>query len=232
VNPTDDWQRYVSHGYSAWSAAPERSEMSVSVNDEIRRSPIEDDAQLAIAEHPIFGERFPTEGRGGRCEVKRRDAHIGVKRQQRTLQAFTLAPGPDGKSLEGPRVDRRWPLIWPEAATTAGRAGDANPRPVRQAHYGGATIQHLDAVAFQRAPECNPAQRSQVVVTKHRDHGQSSRRQELAGRLGFQQAPVLREVPGDKQEVGVLRKTGQTRYGTRFFSSPDVEVANRGDSHR
>jgi hypothetical protein len=52
--------------------------MSMSVNDEIRQSPIEDDAQLAIAKHPVFGERFSTERSGGGSEVKRRDAHVGV----------------------------------------------------------------------------------------------------------------------------------------------------------
>jgi len=44
VNPTDDWQRYVPHWDPAWSATRERTEMSVSVNYEIRRSSIEDDA--------------------------------------------------------------------------------------------------------------------------------------------------------------------------------------------
>ena len=33
------------------------------------------------------------------------------------------------------------------------------------------TVQHLDATAFERAPERDPAQRSQVVIAEHRDHG-------------------------------------------------------------
>ena len=58
MNPTDDWQRYVSHRDPASSATRERSEMSVSMNDEIRRSPIEDDAQLTVPKHPVLGERL------------------------------------------------------------------------------------------------------------------------------------------------------------------------------
>ena len=111
--------------------------MSMTMNDEIRRSPIEDDSQLTVAEHPVLGERLTTERRCGRCEVKRRDAHVGVERQQRTLERLTLAA----------------------------------------------------------------------------------------------RATVLREVASDKQEVGVLRESGQTRDRARFFSTPNMEVPNRGNPH-
>jgi hypothetical protein len=171
VNPTDDRQRDVSHGYSAWSATPQGAEMRVTVNDEIRRSPIEDDSQLAVAEHPVLGERLSTERGCGGSEVKRRDAHVRIERQQRTFERLTLAAGAEGKALQGPRVDSRWPFVRPETAATAGRASDTDARSVRQANQRGATVQHLDAAAFERAPERDPAQRSQVVVTEHRYHG-------------------------------------------------------------
>jgi hypothetical protein len=176
VNPTDDRQRDVSHGYSAWSATPQCAEMSVTVDDEIRRSPIEDDSQLAVAEHPVLGERLSTERGCGGSEVKRRDAHVRVERQQGALERFTLAAGSEGKALQGPRMDRRWPFVRPETAATAGRASDTDARSVRQPHQRGATVQHLDATAFERAPERDSAQRSQVVITEHRYHGQSSSR--------------------------------------------------------
>ena len=85
--------------------------------------------------------------------------------------------------------------------------------------------------AFEHAPERYPAQRSQVVVAKHRDDGQSSGRQELASHLSFQQAPVLREIPSDKQEVGIVREAGKTGDRTQVFSTTDVEIANRRDAN-
>jgi hypothetical protein len=145
VNPADDRQRDVSHGHSTWSAAPQRSEMSMTVNDKIRRSSIDDDSQLAVAEHPVLGERLATERSGGRSEVKGRDAHVRVQRQQRSLERITFATSPDGKPLQGPSVDRSRPLVWPEAAATAGGSRDADPRSVRQPNHRGATVQNLDA---------------------------------------------------------------------------------------
>jgi len=127
VNPADDRQRDVSHGHSTWSAPPQCSEMSMTVNDKIRRSSIDDDSKLAVAEHPVLGERLAAERSGGRSEVKGRDAHVRVQGQQRALERITFAMRPDSKALQGPRVDRRRPFVRPEAATTAGGSRDADP---------------------------------------------------------------------------------------------------------
>ena len=78
MNPADDWQRDVPHGYSTRSATFECSEMRMTVNDEIGRSPIQDDSQLAVPEHPVLGKRLATERGRGRSEVKGRDAHVRV----------------------------------------------------------------------------------------------------------------------------------------------------------
>jgi hypothetical protein len=114
------------------------------------------------------------------------------------LESLALAAGTNGKSFQGSRVDRVRPLVWPESATTASRPGDANARPVRQANDSGTTVKHLDPATLEHASECHPAQRPQVVVAEHRDNGQPAGRQQLTSHLGFQQATVLREIPGDK----------------------------------
>ena len=67
------------------------------------------------------------------------------------------------------------------------------------------------------ASEGCPAQRSQVMIAKHRDNGQARCREELASRLGFQEASVLGEVPGNQQKVGPVREAG--RPGTALSSS-------------
>jgi hypothetical protein len=229
VNPTNDRQGHVADGYPARRAPFECSEMRMAVNDEIRHSPVEDYAQLAVPEHPILGEGLPPEGSRGRREVGGGDAHVSVQRKKCSFERLTFTAGANGKPLQSSRVDGVWPLMRPESATAAGRPGDANARPVRQANNGGTTVEHLDATAFEHAPECSPAQRSQVMIAKHRDNGQASGSQELSSGLGFQQASVLREIPGDQQEIGLVREAGKTGDRARVFSTTEMEVANRRD---
>jgi hypothetical protein len=164
VNSTDNWQRYISHGHSGRGMALERPEMSMPVNDEVRRPPIEDNSQFAIAEHPVLSERLSAERSCGRSKVKRRDVHVRVEGQQRTLECLTLAAGPNREAFEGPGMDRRWPLARPEAAATAGRAGNADARSVRQANHRRAAVQHVDATSFESTAESYPTHRSQVVI--------------------------------------------------------------------
>jgi hypothetical protein len=158
VNPANDRKGYVADGYSARRAPFERSEMRMAVNDQIRHSPVEDDAQLAVAEHPVLGERLPSEGRRCRREVGGGDAHVSVQRKKSSFERLTFTAGANGKPFHGSRVDGVWSLVGPESATASGRPGDANARPVCQANHGGATIEHLDATAFEHTPERCPAQ--------------------------------------------------------------------------
>jgi hypothetical protein len=144
--------------------------MSVSVDDKVRPALIDDDSQLAVAKHPVLGDRFSSKRRRGWSEVKCRDPHVGVEGKQRTLERLTFATGPDRKPLECPRVDRRWPLVRPEATAPAGRPGNPDTQSVRQSNDRGTTVQHLDGTALERPPERCPAQRSQVMVAQHRDH--------------------------------------------------------------
>ena len=123
-------------------------------------------------------------------------------------------------------MNRIWTLVWPEPPAAADRSGDAHARSVRQAHDGGATVEYLDARAFQHPPERYPAQRPEVMVTKDRDYGQSSGRQEFASHLGFEQTAVLSQVAGDQQEVGVLRESGKTGDYIQVFPTTDVEITN------
>jgi len=90
--------------------------------------------------------------------VKGRDANVRLEGEQCSLERITFAMRPDSKALQGPRVDRRRPFVRPEAATTAGGSSDADPGSVRQANYRGATVQDLDARAFEGAAKCDPAQ--------------------------------------------------------------------------
>jgi hypothetical protein len=204
--------------------------MGMTVNDEIRRSPVQDDAQLAVSEHPVLGKRLPPEGGRGRREVDGRDAYVRVEGQERTFERLRLAAGTYGKSFQSPRMDPVRAFVRPEPAAAAGRPGDADARPVRQANHGGATVEYLYAVAFEDAPERNPAQRPQVVVAKHRDDGQASGRQQLASRLGFQQAAVLRKISGNQQEVGLGGEAGKTGDCTQVFTTTQMEVANCRDA--
>jgi hypothetical protein len=227
VNAAYDWQGHVPHRHASWCATSQCSQMGMTMNDEIRRSPVEHDPQLAISKHPVLGKRLLSERGRGRSEVDRRNVHVRVKREQCTFERLALAAGTESKSLQGSRMDRVWPFMRPEPAATAGCPGDADARPVRQANHGGASVEHLDATAFERAPERYSAQRSQVVVPQDRDDGQPRGHQEIARHLGFQQATVLREIAGDEQQIGPLRETGQAGHRARVFSSTDVEVPNR-----
>jgi hypothetical protein len=128
-------------------------------------------------------------------------------------------------------VNRIGTLKWPEPPAAADCPGDAHARSVRQANHGGATVEHLDARAFEHPPERYPAQRSQVVVAEHRDHWDSRGRQELAGHLGFKQPAVLCKVTGDKQEIGIVREGGKVRDGTQVFTATDVEISNRRNAN-
>ena len=229
VNPTNNREGHVADGYAARRAPFECSEMRMTVNNEIRHAPVENDAQLAVPEHPILGEGLLPKGGRRRREVHGGDTHVSVQGKKRSFQRLTFAAGANGKPFQGSRVDGVRPLVRPESATAAGRPGDANARSVCQANHGGATVEHLDATAFEHAPEGCPAQRSQVMIAKHRDNGQASCRQELASRLGFQQASVLREVPGNQQEVGLVREAGKTGDRAQLFSTAEVEVANGRD---
>ena len=67
------------------------------------------------------------------------------------------------------------------------------------------------------------------MIAKHRDNGQASGRQELSSGLGFQQASVLREIPGNQQEIGLVREAGKTGDRAKVFSPTEVEVANCRD---
>jgi hypothetical protein len=205
--------------------------MRMAVNDQIRRSPVENHAQLAIAEHPILGEGLPPEGGRRRREVDGGDAHISVQGKKCSFQRLTFAAGADGKPFQGSRVDRIWSLVRPESATAASRPGYADARPICQANHGGTTVEHFDATAFEHATEGCPAERSQVVIAKHRDDGQASGREELASRFGFQQSSVLREVTGDQQEVGLVREAGKARDRAKVFLATEVEVANGRDAN-
>jgi hypothetical protein len=140
---------------------------------------------------------------------------------------MTLSARPNGKPLQCPRVNRIRAFMRPEPPAAADSSSDAHARSVRQANHGGVTVQHLHARAFEHPPERYPAQRSQVVVAKHRDHGQSSGRQELASHLGFEQATVLSEVAGDKQEIGVVGEGGKAGHRTQVFRTTNVEIPSR-----
>jgi hypothetical protein len=128
-------------------------------------------------------------------------------------------------------MDRRWPLVWPESTATSGGPGDAYPGSVRQANHSAATVEHLDATAFEHTPERYPAQRSQVVVAQNRDDGQTSGRQQLTGDLSLHQATVLGEVAGDNQEVGFVREDGESGDCTQVFSTTNVEVPDCRNSN-
>ena len=231
VNPSNNREGHVANWYPAQRAPFECSEMGMTVDNEIRHSPVENDAQLAVPKHPILGEGLSPEG--GRCrrEVDGSDTHVSVEGKKRSFERLTFAAGANGKPFQGSRVDGVWPLMRPESATAAGRPGDAYAGPVCQANHGGATVEHFDATAFEHAPERCPAQRSQVMIAEHRHDGQASGRQELACRLGFQQSSVLREVTSNQQEVGFVCEAGKAWDRAQLFSTTEVEVANCRDSN-
>src|SRR5829696_638402 len=199
----------------------------MTVNDEIRCASVQDDTKLAVSEHPVLAQRLAAEGGGGRSEVEHGDTHVRVQREKGSFQRLALPTSPNGKPLQCARVNRIRAFVWPEPATATDRSGDADTRSVRQANHRGATVEHLDSKTFEHPPERYPAQRAEVVVAEHRDHRQSSGRQELAGDLGFEQATVLSQVTGDKQEVGIVGEGGEAGDGTQVFSTADVEVSNR-----
>ena len=201
----------------------------MAMNDEIGQASVQDGTQLTVSEHPVLGKRLPTERGRGRSEVEHRDAHVRIQGKEGSFQRLTLTAGTNSEPLQSPRMNRVWPLMWPKPTATAGRPGDADAGSVRQANDGGAPVEDLDTGAFEHTPERRPAQRSQVVVAEHRDHRQSSCRQELPGHLGFEEATVLSEIAGDKQEVGMVREGGETRDCGQVFSTADVEVTNRRD---
>jgi hypothetical protein len=201
----------------------------MTVNDEIGQSSIQDGTQLTVSEHPVLSKRLLTERGRGRSEVEHRDAHVRIQGKEGSFQRLTLTAGTNSQPLQRPRVNRIWPLMWPKPTAAAGRPGDADARSVRQANDGGTPVEHLDTRAFEHTPERHPAQRSQVVVAKHRNDRQSGRRQELSGQLGLEEATVLSEIAGDKQEVGMVRKGSEARDGGQVFSTADVEVTNRSD---
>ena len=199
------------------------------MNDEIGQASVQDGTQLTVSEHPVLGKRLPTERGGGRSEVEHRDAHVRIQGKEGSFQRLTLTAGTNCEPLQSPRVNRIWPLMWPKPTATAGRPSDSDAGTVRQANDGGAPVEDLNTGAFEHTPERCPAQRSQVMVAKHRDHRQSSRRQELPGHLGFEEATVLSEIASDKQEVGMVREGGEARDCGQVFSTADMEVTDRRD---
>lgn len=198
----------------------------MTVNDEIGLTAVHDDTQLAIAQHPVLAKRLAAEGGSGRSKMEQGDAHVRVQGQKGALERLTLPATPNGKPLQCARVDRIRTLVWPEPPTATHRAGDAHARSVGQAKHSGAAVEHFDARAFEHPAERYAAQRSEVVVAKHRDDGQSRSGQELTSQLGFEQAAVLGEVASDQQEVGVVSKGRKTGDSIEVFTTTNVEVSN------
>jgi hypothetical protein len=229
VNSTNNREGHVADGYAARGTPFECPQMRMAVNDEIRHAPVEYDAQFTVPEHPILGEGLLSKRGRRRREVHGGDAHVSVQRKKGSFQCRTFAAGANGKPFQGSRVDGVWSLVRPESATATGRPGDANAQSVCQANHDGATVEHLDATTFEHASEGCSAQRSQVMIAKHRDNGQARCREELASRLGFQEASVLGEVPGNQQKVGLVREAGKTGDRAQLFSTAEVEVANGRD---
>ena len=217
VNPANNRESHVADGYPARSAPFECSEMCMAVNDEIRHSPVEDDAQLAVTEHPILGEGLAPEGGGCRREVDGGDADVSVQGKKGSFQRLTFAAGANGKPFQGSRVDSVWPLVRPESATAAGRPGDPYARTVGQTNHGGATVEHFDATAFEHAPERCPAQRSQVMIAEHRHDGQASGRQDSPAASASNRRPFSVRSPATSKRSALSARP--ERPGTALSSS-------------
>ena len=226
VNSTGDRQGNVADGNSAQGGPFQRPKVGMTVNNEIGLTTVQDDTQLAISQHPVLGKWLAAECGRGRSKVEQGDTHVPIQGKKSALERLTLPASPNGKPLQCPRMDRIGTLVWPEPPAAPHRPGDAHARSVGQANHSGAPVEHFDAGAFEHPAECYPAQRSEVVVAKHRDDGQSRGCQKLASQLGFEQAAVLGEVAGDQQEVGVVSKSSETGDSIEVFTTSDVEVPN------
>jgi hypothetical protein len=79
VNSTNNRKSHVADRYPARRAPFECSEMGMTVNDKIRHSPVENDAQHAVSKHPILGEGLPPEGGRRRREVDGSDTDVSVE---------------------------------------------------------------------------------------------------------------------------------------------------------
>ena len=173
VNRPDHGKGHVSHRDAPRGAAVQRSEMCVSVNNEVRSPSIQDHAQLTVPQHPVFRQRLATQRACGRCVMGCRNAHIRTEVEEGTLERRTFASSAKCEPLESSSVDRVWTFLWPKPTTAPGRAGNSNSSSVGQANDRSLAVQDLNATALKRSTERCPTQRSQVVISQDRDHGQS-----------------------------------------------------------
>jgi hypothetical protein len=74
--------------------------MGVTVNYQVRWLPIHHGAQLAIPEHPVFGQRLRAERAGRRRKMGSHDTQIGIEDGQRVLQGAAFAVSAQGEALE------------------------------------------------------------------------------------------------------------------------------------
>jgi hypothetical protein len=127
--------------------------MGVTVDHEIRSMTIEHQPHLAIAQHPVFGEWFPSKRACRRREMREHDAHIGVESPERLFQTMTFALGSDGQPFQSTRMNGIRTFDWPETATGTSRASNPDARSIRKFNGRGFTVEHEDAAPLQDASE-------------------------------------------------------------------------------
>jgi hypothetical protein len=69
------------------------------------------------------------------------------------------------------------------------------------------------------------------VVAQDRDHGQPRRREQRTRRLGFEDAAALRDITGNKQEIGTIGDISQSGDRLEIFGSPNMKIASRRDAN-
>ena len=127
-------------------------------------------------------------------------------------------------------MDGIGPLDRPEPSPTSSDPGDPNPHAGMRGHVPCATIQDRDSLPLEDAAKGDPAHGPQVMVSEHRDNWHRGRSEKLRGRFGFHDAPGVRQVASDEQEISALAQVTEGRRQRRAVRL-HVEVANCGDAH-
>src|SRR3984893_15025723 len=136
--------------------------------------------------------------------MKQRDAEVDLDPRQRPLQPF-------GQQLGV--TDERFNLGFTEiaavstakAAAESLGAGDADPNPV-EVDRGGLTFEHPYCRAVEPTPALARVASVVVVVAEYRDYRDRQAAQLLGEDLGLLRPAAPRQVPGEQQQGGALRK--------------------------
>lgn len=206
------------------------SQVRMPVDHEVDRMAVDHPSKFAVAQQPVFGQRFAAKGGAGRGEVGHHDAHVWLQLahlHQGAVKTRRLSPRPDGKTLGGAVRGRRRALVRPESATRAAHSGQSNANPLEN-EQASLALEHGRTCILKHLAEGRPPKLAPVVVAENGEKRNPHRPEKLRREFGFRHLSAVGDVARDYQGIGPFVNRGKILDHGGVQRCSDVEITCGG----